>query len=136
MILFQNIFFSRKFLAYNGCFMLFTKTKKGSGTRFWCIFSARFFHKDVSYLILYLWTKFQCHAFFTSQDIKQKVLLSSYLDNWWCRNCKIYLQSSSKAMANRKKKGRPKWVFSMEWKAFFIVFEGLSFDKKIKIWQK
>ena len=33
------------------------------------------------YLILYQWTKFQCHTFFTSQDIKQNVLLSSYLDS-------------------------------------------------------
>ena len=31
----------------------------------------------------YLWTKFQSHTFFPSQDIKQNVLLSSYLDNWW-----------------------------------------------------
>ena len=28
------------------------------------------------------WTKFQHHTFFTSQDIKQNVLLSSYLDSW------------------------------------------------------
>ena len=37
--------------------------------------------KNVSYVILYLWTKFQCHTFFTSQDIKQNVLLSSYFDD-------------------------------------------------------
>ena len=37
--------------------------------------------KNVTYLILYLWIKFQCHIFFPSQDIKQNVLLSSYLDN-------------------------------------------------------
>ena len=30
---------------------------------------------------IYLWSKFQCHTFFPSQDIKQNVLLSSYLDN-------------------------------------------------------
>ena len=33
--------------------------------------------------ILYLKAKFQCHNFFPSQDIKQNVLLSSYLDGWW-----------------------------------------------------
>ena len=27
--------------------------------------------------------KFQCHTFCPSKDIKQSVLLSSYLDNWW-----------------------------------------------------
>ena len=35
------------------------------------------------YLILKQWTKFQCHTFFPSQDIKQDVLLSSYLDSQW-----------------------------------------------------
>ena len=28
-------------------------------------------------------TKFQSHTFFLSQDIKQNVLLSSYLGSWW-----------------------------------------------------
>ena len=37
-------------------------------------------HKDVPYLILYLWKKFQCHNLFPFQDIKQNVLLSFYLD--------------------------------------------------------
>ena len=37
--------------------------------------------KNAFYVILHLWTKFQCHTFFPSQDIKQNVLLSSYLDN-------------------------------------------------------
>ena len=39
------------------------------------------FHENVPYLILYQWTKFQCHIFFASQDIKQNVLLSSFLDS-------------------------------------------------------
>ena len=69
------------FLVCKGCFEIFTKSKKGSGTSFWCTFSAWFFHKNVLYiLILYQWTQFQCHTFFLSQDIKQNVLLSSYLD--------------------------------------------------------
>ena len=34
-----------------------------------------------TFLILYLWKKFHCRTFFPSQDIKQNVLLSSYLDN-------------------------------------------------------
>ena len=39
------------------------------------------FHNNVPYLIIYLQTKFQCHTFLPSQDIKQNVLLSSYSDN-------------------------------------------------------
>ena len=31
---------------------LFSKIKKGSGARFWCTFSAWFFHKNIPYLIL------------------------------------------------------------------------------------
>ena len=63
------------------CFGLFTKIKKGSGISFWCTFSAWVFHTNAPYLILYQLTKFQRHIFL--QDIKQNVLLSSYLHNWW-----------------------------------------------------
>ena len=52
------------------------KLKRGLG-----IASGAHFLHDFPYLILYQWTKFQCHTFFPSQDIKQNVLLSSYLDN-------------------------------------------------------
>ena len=59
-------------------------------------------------------------------------------------NFKIYLQLSSKAMADRYKKrdgqeykklniSRIKIAFQMKKKAFFIVFGGLSFTEKIKI---
>ena len=41
-------------------------------------FGAHFLHdfsiKIFPYLILYQWTKFQCYAFFSSQDIRQNVL--------------------------------------------------------------
>ena len=63
-ILFQNILLLKDFLACNGCFGLFTKIIKRSGTSFCCIFSAWFFHKNVLYLMLHLWTKYQCHTFF------------------------------------------------------------------------
>ena len=39
------------------------------------------FPLNVPSLILYQLTKFQCHAFFPSENIKQNVLLSFYLDN-------------------------------------------------------
>ena len=68
-----------------------------------------FFYKNVLYLILYQLTKFQRHNFFLSQDFKQNVLSSSYLDNWWRQKLEIYLRSSSKAMAAKeKKRGRLK----------------------------
>ena len=103
-ILFQNILFLKEFLACNGCFGLFSKIKKGSGASFWCIFSAWFFHKNVLYLILYQSTRFQCHTLILSQDIKHNVLLSSYSDSWWHHNFKIFLESTSNAMADREKK--------------------------------
>ena len=58
--------FSKEFLAWNDCFGSFTIIKKESGTSFWCTVGVWFFHKNVAYLILYLWTKFQCHTFFFS----------------------------------------------------------------------
>ena len=88
---FQNILFSKEFIACNGCFGLFTKIKKESETSFWCTFSAWLFHKNVPYLILYQWTTFWCHTLFLSQDIKQNVFLSSYLDIWWCHKLLRFL---------------------------------------------
>ena len=55
------------------------RLKRSLGLAFGANFLHDFFHKNVPYLILYQWTKFQCHTFFPSQDIKQNVLLSSYL---------------------------------------------------------
>ena len=54
------------------------KPKRVLGLAFGAHFLHGFFHKSVSYLILYQWTKFQCHNLFLSQDIKHNVLLSSY----------------------------------------------------------
>ena len=75
MILLQNILFLKKFLACNGYVGLFTKIKKGSRTSFWCTFFAWLFHKNVPYLIVYQWKKFQCPTFFPSE----KNQTSSYL---------------------------------------------------------
>ena len=74
--------------------ILFTKIKKGSGTSFWFTFFAWFLHTNAPYQVLYQLTKFQCSIDkVPSQDIKQNLLLSSYLDNrninakntspWW-----------------------------------------------------
>ena len=56
------------------------KLKSGLGLAF----GAYFLHEfsiNLPYLILYQWTKLQCQTIFLSQDIKQNVLLSSYLDS-------------------------------------------------------
>ena len=98
-ILFQNTLFLKDFLACNGCFGLFSKIKKVSGASIWCTFSALFFYKNIPYLILYQWTKFQYHVLFLSQDIKQNVLLSSSLDSWDFSG-----STSTKEMADRGKK--------------------------------
>ena len=58
-------------------------------------------------------------------------------------NFKIFLESNSKAMTDREKRGEDantKLGISREWKelfrwnkkTFFIVFQGLSFGKKLK----
>ena len=57
------------------------KLKRGLGPAFGAHFLYDFFLKNVLSLILYQWTKFQCHTLFLSQDIKQNVLLSSHLDS-------------------------------------------------------
>ena len=53
------------------------KLKRGLGPAFGAHFLHDFSIKIFFYLILYQWTKFQCHTFFSSQDIKQNMLLNS-----------------------------------------------------------
>ena len=95
---------------------------KRSGTSFCCIFSAWFLYKNVLYLILHLWTKFQCHTFFPSQDIKQNVLLSSYLDNWWHHELydlsSIILQSNGRQVEKRGRTEIQKFEYLQNEKSF------------------
>ena len=138
-IIFKNFLFSKEFPACNVCFELLSKIKKGSVANFWCTFSALFFHKDIPYLILYQWIKFQWHTLFLSQDIKQNMLLSSYLDKWWPR--RFFLNQPLKEWLTGKKEGKTK-IQKFEYfenkksfldqikKTFFIVFEGPSFSEK------
>ena len=125
----------------------FSKIKKESGASFWCTLSAWFFRKNVPYLILYQWTKFHCHTFFLSQDIKQNMLFSSYLDSWWPHKLffiKIFLGSTSEAMADlEKKRGEDEntknWIswkrsFLDELKNIFQSFWRAIIWWKIKIW--
>ena len=104
MVIHQKILFLKEFLACNGCLGLFSKIKKGSWASVWCIFSAWFFHKNVSYLILYQWTKFQCHTLFLSQDtIKLYMLLSAYIDSWWRHD---FFDQPLKQWLTGKKRGK------------------------------
>ena len=57
------------------------KLKGGLRLAFGAHFLHDFFCKNGPYLIFYQWTKFQCHTFFLSKDIKQNMLLSSYLES-------------------------------------------------------
>ena len=60
--------------------VIYQNKKKSLGLAF----GANFLHDfsiKCSYLVLHQWAKFQCHTFFPSQDIKQNVLLNSYLDS-------------------------------------------------------
>ena len=57
------------------------KLKRGLMQAFGAHFLHDFSVKFFPYLILYQWTKFQCHTLFLFRDIKQNVLLSSYLDS-------------------------------------------------------
>ena len=53
------------------------KLKRGLGLAF----GANVFHRKISYLILHQLTKFKCQTLFSSQDTKQNMLLSPYLNN-------------------------------------------------------
>ena len=144
-ILFQNILLLKDFLAYNDCFGLFTKIKRGSGTSSWCTFSAWFFNKNVFYLILYQQAKLQCHTFFSfiryqtkcvkfwfsqlmmSQTIR--FMLGQHLKQWLTGrkwedgNTNIWISREWKELFRRNKKH-----FSWLLKAYHLV--------KIKNWWK
>ena len=96
-ISFQNI------LSYFGLF-----TKKKEPGLVWRIFSQWFFHKNAPYLILYQWTKFQCHNFSPSQDMEQNVLLTSNLTVDDIINFKI---CNSKTIIDREK-NRVRWKYN------------------------
>ena len=58
------------------------KLKRALGLSFGAYFLHDFSIKMFPYLILYQWTKIQCHALFPSQNIKQNFMsLSPYLDS-------------------------------------------------------
>ena len=122
-ILFQKTLFLKEFLVCNGCFGLFSKIKKGSGASFWCTFSAWFFHKNVPYLILYQWTKFQCHTLFLSQYIKQNVFFDQPLKQLLTgqkrgedQNTKIWISRERKELFRWKNTFHSSWRAIIWWK--------------------
>ena len=64
-----------------------------------------FFHKNVPHLIPYQWPKFQLDTFFPSEDIKQNVLVSSYLDSLWHHKLRFILDQALKQWLARRKRG-------------------------------
>ena len=61
----------------------FVKNKKRSGTSLSASFSAWFLKKNISVVILYYLTKFQCLVVFTSWDIGQYVYCNCLLTRLW-----------------------------------------------------
>ena len=105
MILFQNILLLKEFIACNGCFGLFTKIKRGSGTNFWCTFCAWFFHQNDFYLILYQQRKFQCHTSFPRCQTKWviKFLFSQLMMS---QTIRLMLDQPLKQSLIEKKRGK------------------------------
>ena len=81
-VLFQNIFMSQEFLTCIGCFGLFIKMNRGSGTTFWCTFSAYFFLKNFLILSSINWPSFNIRPFFLLK-ISNNEFLNSCLANRW-----------------------------------------------------
>ena len=104
-IYFQNILFLKEFLACNGFFGLFTKVKKGSGNSLWYTFSAWFSNKNVPYLIIYQWSKFQCHKFFSSKDTKQNVFKFSFRQLMASQTLRFIFDQPLKQQLTGRKRG-------------------------------
>ena len=76
LLLFSNSFLKKELglrKTWTGYFGLYTKLKKGSGTRFWYICSAQFFPEILPHVIYYKLAKFQYQISTNFQDIQQYV---------------------------------------------------------------
>ena len=107
-ILCQNTLFLKELLTCNGRFGLFHKIRKRSGINFSRTFSAWFFHKNFPYLILYQRTNVTPYFFLKISNKGCFPVLIYAVDD--IINFKIFLESTSKAMADREKnRGRRKY---------------------------
>ena len=78
------------FLTTNKKHAHVSKISKKYITKDYCFF--QLIKTDIWTCIKDCFPQFQCHNLFSSQDIKQNVLLTSYLDKWW--HHKLYDLSS------------------------------------------
>ena len=120
-------------------FWVITKIKQGSGTSFWCTFSAWCFHKKCSLLNTLSLDKVSMLYLFSFSRYQAKCVISSYLSSRWGVNFKIYLRTTIKAMADgEKKRGRRKYKNLNIWRtkgAFYVEIKNIfhSFWRAI-IW--
>ena len=141
MILFQNILLLKEFLVCNGCFGLFTKIIKKSGTCFFGIFSAWFFYKNVLYLIYTssIDKVSKSYLFFLFK-ISNKMCYWALIETINKINFKIYLYHPLKQWPIGRKKGRTeiqKFEYLENEKSFLDEIQSIfhSFWKAI-IWWK
>ena len=130
-ILYQNILFPKEFLAYNGCFGLFTKIKDlrpKTKTSFWCTFSAWFFQM---FLISTLsMDKVSVPYLFCFSRYQRKFVFSSYLDDWW--RYKL-LDLSLMTLKSNEQQGEKER--RMEIEKFEYLEKGKNFLDEINIFQ-
>ena len=120
-IFFQSILFLKEFLACNGCFGLFTKIKNGSGTSFWCTFSAWFFHKKGPCLILLSMDKVSMPYLFLLK-ISNKMCYEVLRQFMTSETLRFILDQPLKQWLTEKirEEGNLKTWISREWKELFI----------------
>ena len=121
---FENILFLKEFLACNGCFGLFTKIEKGSGTRFWCTFSAWFSHKcslfntvsmakvSMSYIFYFSRYQTKCVIKFLLRQLMTSKTLRFILDQTlkqWLTGRKRGEGGNTKIWISRERKELSRW---------------------------
>ena len=122
-ILFQNILFLKEFLAYSCSFGLFTKIKMGSGTSFWCTFSAWFFDKIFSLCNNLSMDKLSMSYLFSFPRYQIKCVIKLSLRQLMTSSTlRFIFKQPLKQWQKRRKKGEDEstiiWI-SWEWKEFF-----------------
>ena len=120
--IFDNSRSNISLLTCNGCFGLFTKIIKRSGTGFCCTFSAWFFHKNVIYLILSM-DKVSMSYFFSFSRYQTKCVIEflfrQLMMSWTLRFIFNHpLMQWSTGRKRRKDRNTKNWIY-WEWKELF-----------------
>ena len=111
------------------------------GTSFCCIFFAWFFYKNVLYLILNLWTRFQCHTFFSFSRYQTKcvieILFTQLMTSWTLDLSSIILQSNGRQVEKEWRTEIQKFEYLKNKKSFLHEIKSIfySFGRAI-IWWK